>query len=114
MHFLNCLVSELKMKILNNRPEFSCFPGKSQNIQLWGHGPVDAASFASDSASAKGGSEELCGGKGPFAGSGGTALTNASFFSQNISVLFPRQKTYSLSGTWFSSFCFWPQGQMNI
>lgn len=32
MHFLNCLVTELKMKILNKQPEFSCFPGKSQNI----------------------------------------------------------------------------------
>lgn len=81
MHFLNCLVTDLKIKILNKRPEFSCFPGKSHNIQLWGHGPVHAASFASDSASAKRGSEELCGGKGSFAGRGGTVLADASFFS---------------------------------
>lgn len=96
MHFLNCLVTELKMKILNKLPEFSCFPGKSHSIQLWGQGPVHAASFASGSASAKGGSEELRGGKGPIADRGGTALADASFFSQNISGLLPRRKTYFL------------------
>lgn len=110
MHFLNCLVTELKAKILNKRAEFSCFPGKSQSIQLWGR----AASFTSGPASAKGGSEELRGGKGPFTGRGGTALANASFFSQNISGLFPRRKAYSLSGTQFSFFCSWPKCHMNI
>lgn len=106
MHFLKCFVTEIKIKIFNKRPEFSCFPVKSQNIQLWSHGPVHAASFASGSDSAKRGSEELCGGKGPVADSSGTALANASFFSQKISGLFPRSKTYFLSGTQFSSCCF--------
>lgn len=104
MHFLNSSVPELKMKIVSKRPEFSCFPGKSQNIQLWAHGPVHAAPFASGPASAKGGSEELHGGKGPFADRGGIALANASFFHQNISGLFHTRKTYSLSGTQFSYF----------
>lgn len=92
MHFLNWLVTELKKKIQQKRPELSCFPDKSHHVQLRSHGPVRAAWLASGPASAKEGSGKLHGKKGPFTCRGGIALTTASFFSQNISGLFPRRR----------------------
>ena len=114
MHFLNWLVTELKKKIWKKRPEFNYFPDKSHNVQLWSHGPVRAALLTSGPASGKEGSGKLHEEKGPFACRGGIALATASFFSQNVSGLFPRRKTHSLSGTQFSSFFSRPKGQMNI
>lgn len=113
MHFLNWLVTELKKKIQKKRPGLSCFPDKSHHVQLQSHGPVCGALLASGPASAKEGSGKLRGEKGPFACRGGIALTTASFFSQNISGLFPRRKTHSLSGTQLSSSFSGPKGQMN-
>jgi len=46
MCFRNWLVTELKKEIQKKTPEFSCFPDKSHNIQLWSHGPVHAALLA--------------------------------------------------------------------